>query len=194
MRIRHNWILFLLLVFGLTGCSSTGYSTKTNLVVPATIRSPENIPSELVQFVPRFVDVLQENGFAVGETEDPRALDLVMEFDGNPFKLRVSASLWREGIPILTASATNSGWGTAISRGSAVHSLADSAVSTFQSELTGLMSRTEIVADNFDKPTSPIFESDRYSELGKLKKLLDDDALTQEEFDQEKAKILAQND
>ena len=143
-----------------------------------------------------------------------------MEFNGNPFNLRVSASLWREGIPILTASATNSGWGTALARGSAVESLADSAVSTFQSELTGLMSHTEIVPDqiepeaarasveprpgrviedtesiNADRNTMDQTEKtkDVYSELIKLDELRERGILTQAEFDAEKKELLENN-
>ena len=147
MQLKRYSIFFLLLLlfFGLIGCSSTGYSTKTSLVVPKTIRSPANIPPELVPYVPRFVAILQEYGFTVGRTEDPRALDLVFEFNGNPFDLRVSAGLWHEGIPILSASATNSGWGTALARGSAVNSLADSTVAAFAIELRSLISHTQIV-------------------------------------------------
>ena len=193
-----------MLVFNFTGCSSTGYSTQTDLVVPVTIRSPQNIPAELVQYLPRFVDMLQKRGFAVGETEDPRALDLMFEFNGNPFNLRVSASLWREGVPILTAGATNSGWGTALARGSAVSSRVDSVVSTFEVELASLMTHTSIVPDAASITTQPVVavptdkqpevgpisERDKYSDLERLKKLLDDGALTQEEYDREKAKIL----
>jgi len=145
---RYNIIFMLpLLLFSLIGCSTTGYSTKTSIVVPKTIRSPASIPPELIPYVPRFVELLQTKGFYVGRTEDPRALDLVFEFNGNPFNLRVSAGLWREGIPILSASATNSGWGTALARGSAVNSLADSAVATFEAELQNLVTHTQIVPD-----------------------------------------------
>lgn len=149
MQLKRYGTFFLvtLLLFGLIGCSSTGYSTKASLVVPKTIRSPANIPPKLAPYVPRFVAVLQQNGFVVGRTKDPRALDLVFEFNGNPFNLRVSVSLWREGVPILSASATNSGWGTALARGSAVSSLVDSAASTFESEFRSLMVHTRIVPD-----------------------------------------------
>lgn len=149
MLLKRRRISFLLslLILSLIGCSSTGFSTKTSLVVPKTIRSPANIPPELVPYVPRFVAILQQNGFAVGRTQDPRALDFVLEFNGNPFNLRVSAGLWREGIPILSASAANSGWGVALARGSAVNSRADSAVSTFESELRNLMAYIQIVPD-----------------------------------------------
>lgn len=128
-------------------CSSTGYSTKTSLIVPKTIRSPMNIPTELVPYVPRFVTILQQNGFEVGRTQNPKALDLVFEFNGNPFNLRVAVGLWQEGIPILSASATNPGWGTVIARGSAMNSLADLAISKFESELRNLAAHTQIVPD-----------------------------------------------
>ena len=147
MHLLRSGIFFLLALFWLSlmGCSSTGYSSNTDLVAPKTIRSPARIPPELVPYVPRFVELLQQRGFAVGRTEDPRALELVLEFNGNPFNLRVSVGLWREGIPVLSASATNSGWGTALARGSAVNSLANSAASKFEAELKSLMTRTEIV-------------------------------------------------
>lgn len=144
---RRILILMPLILIGIMGCSSTGYSVKTSLEVPKIIRTPSNIPPELVPYFPRFVEILQQNGFSVGKTQDPRALDLVVEFNGNPFNMRVSAGLWREGIPILSASSTNSGWGTAIARGSAVNSLADSTASIFESELRNLKAHTRILPE-----------------------------------------------
>jgi hypothetical protein len=147
VHLLRSGIFVLLALFWLSlmGCSSTGYSSNTDLVAPKMIRSPARIPPELVPYVPRFVGLLQQSGFAVGRTEDPQALELVLEFNGNPFNLRVSVGLWREGIPVLSASATNSGWGTALARGSAVNSLANSAASKFEAELEKLMTRTEIL-------------------------------------------------
>jgi hypothetical protein len=130
-----------------SGCSSTSYSSKANIVAPKTIKSPPSIPPEIVPYVPRFVELLQSKGFSVGRTEDPRALELLFEFNANPFNMRVSAGLWREGLPILTASATNSGFGTVIARGGAVGALADSALVNFQIELDSLAARTQIVPD-----------------------------------------------
>lgn len=137
-----------MLALVLAACSSTGYSTKEYLSVPKTVRAPASIPPELVPYVPMYVEALQAKGFTVGKTEDPRALELVFEFNGNPFNLRVSAGLWRQGIPVLTGSATNSGWGTALARGAAVNSLADKSVAQFKTELDMFASRVQIVADS----------------------------------------------
>jgi len=58
--------------------------------------------------------------------------------------------------------------------------------------ILGNFPRIEIVFALINKltDTSPITERDRYGDLEKLKKLLDDGVLTQEEFEREKAKIL----
>lgn len=58
--------------------------------------------------------------------------------------------------------------------------------------ILGNFPRIEIVFALIDAPTaaSPAPTRDKYSELEKLKELLDDGALTQSEFEREKAKIL----
>ena len=43
---------------------------------------------------------------------------------------------------------------------------------------------------NSNKGTTIVKEEDKYDKLAKLKKLLDDNAITQEEFESEKAKLL----
>ena len=60
--------------------------------------------------------------------------------------------------------------------------------------ILGNFPRIEIVFALIDKTMdeSPAPERDRYSELEKLKRLLDDGALSQEEYDTEKAKILSE--
>jgi hypothetical protein len=60
--------------------------------------------------------------------------------------------------------------------------------------ILGNFPRIEIVFDCTDKPGSPapVSADDKYAKLAKLKQLLDSGAITQEEFNHEKAKILAQ--
>lgn len=147
VRTARAFLVAAVFAVGVIGCTSAGYLTKPPLVVPKTIRAPATIPPELVPHVPRFVESLQAQGFSVGKTDDRRALDLVFEFNGNPFNLRVSVGLWNQGVPVLTASATNSGWGTAIARGTAVNSLAGKAGNQFDVQLAVLVSRTQIVPD-----------------------------------------------
>ncbi len=136
------------LPFALGACSTTGYTSQSRLLAPRTIRAPKDIDPEIVPYVPRFVEALERAGFRVGNTKNPNALDLKFDFNGNPFNLRVSAGLWREGIPVLSASATNSGWGTALARGGAVNTLADLTLTKFKADLADLMTRIQIVPDN----------------------------------------------
>ena len=56
----------------------------------------------------------------------------------------------------------------------------------------GNFPRIEIVFALVEKESEqyPVRSRDRYTDLERLKRLLDDGALTQEEYDSEKAKIL----
>ena len=60
--------------------------------------------------------------------------------------------------------------------------------------ILGNFPRIEIVFDCIDKAglPPPALSDDKYAKLAKLKRLLDSGAITQDEFNQEKAKILAQ--
>ena len=60
--------------------------------------------------------------------------------------------------------------------------------------ILGNFPRVELVFECVDKPqtVAPITEISKYEKLAQLKKLLDNGTLTQQEFEREKAKILAQ--
>lgn len=139
--------LFFALLVCITACSTAGYSSKSNLIVPKTVRIAANIPPGLVAYVPRFVESLQARGFSVGNTNDPRALVLRFEHNDSVMNLSVSAGLWSQGVPVLTASATNSGWGTALARGSALNSLVGKTAKKFDVELADFVKHTQIVPD-----------------------------------------------
>jgi hypothetical protein len=136
-------VAFIVIFMALPSCSTTGFVTQGSLILPRTVSVAPGVHPEVAPYVPQFVDALREHGFTVGETSDPDALVLQLEFNPNPFNLRVSASLLQRGIPVLTASATNSGWGTALARGVAVNGRAEAAASNFRAELTKLMLRVK---------------------------------------------------
>ena len=145
-----RWVRMLLLmtlVATIPACSSAGFSTKQTLTAPRTIKAPTYIPPGMVPYVPRFTALLEAKGFVVGKTDDPQALELRFEHNDSVMNLSVSASLWRQGVPVLSASATNSGWGTAIARGSALNSLVDKTAKQFEEQLTDISGRTQIVPD-----------------------------------------------
>ena len=128
----------------LVACSTTGFSTKSDVIAPRIVKAPSSVNPEVIPYLPRLVDALQKAGFIVGKTDNPNALELKLEFNPNPFNMRVSASLWQDGVPLLSASATNPGWGTAMARGAVVNSLADSVINKFQVEVASLSSRLTI--------------------------------------------------
>lgn len=146
LRIRSALIVVLISVF-MASCSTTGFSTKSSLLVPRVVAPPTNVHPEVAPYVPAFVDALQSAGFAVGSTSDSDALSLKIEFNPNPFNIRVSASLEQHGVPVLSVSATNPGWGTVIARGVTVNGRAEAAVEDFRTELVGLMPRVKFKSD-----------------------------------------------
>jgi hypothetical protein len=60
--------------------------------------------------------------------------------------------------------------------------------------ILGNFPRVELVFECVDKPQTgaPSIEMSKYEKLAQLKKLLDNGTLTQQEFEREKAKVLAQ--
>ena len=139
-------VAFACLVLG-AACSSTGFVTRSDLSVPRTVRLQTTLDPEVAPYTPRFVAALESHGFRVGKSDNPHALELRLDFNGNVFNMRVAAGLWHDGVPILTASATNSGWGTALARGSAVGTLADSAATNFEKELQQLVPHLRVTED-----------------------------------------------
>ena len=141
----HLKIVLLISIYSvaIAACSTTGFTTSRDLVVPRTVAAPTNIPAEIAPYVVKFADALESAGFKIGETDDPDALRLQMEFNPNPFNTRVSALLIHHQVPVLSASATNPGWGTAMFRGVAVEGRADAALENFRVELAKLMQRVK---------------------------------------------------
>ena len=159
MYIKPALVTAFLSVF-VASCSTTAFSTKGFLVVPRVVVPPSNVHPEVAPYVPEFVDALQAAGFTVGPSSDPDALSLKVEFNPNLFNIRVAASLEQHGVAVLSVSATNPGWGTAIARGVAVNGRAEAALEDFRAELAKLMPRVKFKPDApFNKSSQPTSSS-----------------------------------
>lgn len=119
----------------LTACASSSTSIKESVVVPKTIRVVENYHPEVAQFVPTFLEVLGQNGFAMGYTEDPDAATLKIDFDPNIFHTAIYVKLVQGNKTLLSSEASNSGWGTGIARASALNTLAENVKTNLDKEL-----------------------------------------------------------
>jgi S1-C subfamily serine protease len=139
-------------IWVLGGCSTTSHSVTSKIVAPKTIQPPKYVPTELIPYLPRFIGVLESQGFVVAQTEDPNALQLRLDLDPNPWNTQVSVSLWQGGSPILTSQATNPGWGNVIAHGAALANLVGSTATALEVEMRKLSPRLEIVADRAPGP------------------------------------------
>src|SRR5712691_6102523 len=100
----------------------------------------------MLRSVQRFVQSLETFGFCIGPTDDPRALQLRLDFDPSVFGMGVTASRWQAGAMVVTAAAHNAGWGTAIARSAAISNLVESAAKSFEGELPKASPRPALVA------------------------------------------------
>lgn len=132
----------------LSGCSTVSHSTYEKVVAPITIRAPKTIPVEMTANVPQFVAALKSKGFLVGKTDNPKALDLVFEFSGSGVYISASVGLWRDGVPLLAVSSTNSGWGTLIAHSAAADGRIGVALDAFKKELSEF--NVEIMSNDND--------------------------------------------
>jgi hypothetical protein len=148
--LSSKFALICSVVAFMAACASTGYVTTSDLTVPKTVTLANSLDPEVAPYAPRFISILVQHGFVVGTSNDPHAMELRLDFNGNLFNMRVGAALWHDGAPILTASATNPGWGTLLARGAAVQNLADSCATKFERELSRLQPHLRIV----DQPTA----------------------------------------
>ncbi len=135
MKKIFSYIATLACVALLTACASSSTSIKEAVVVPKTIRIVESYHPEVAQFVPSFLEVFDQNGFAIGYTEDPDAATLRIDFDPNVFHTAIYIKLTQGNRTLLSSEASNSGWGTGIARASALNTLAENVKVNLDKEL-----------------------------------------------------------
>jgi hypothetical protein len=133
-RLFHKSLMIVLMAL-LSACASTSSSIKESVSLPKTIRMVENYHPEVAQFVPSFLEVVGQNGFSVGYTEDPDAATLRVDFDPNIFHTAIYVKLMQGNKVLLSSEASNSGWGTGIARASALDTLAENVKRNLDKEL-----------------------------------------------------------
>ena len=137
-------------------CSSSSHSVARAVTAPRTVNPPSSTHPDIAPYLPRFISAVEALGFRVARTDDPSALQLRVDFNPSVMNMRVSAALWQNGVPIVTADAANSGWGTALARGTAVQNLVESAAKAFQVELRKMSSSLHIEEDKSPDVTTPV--------------------------------------
>ncbi len=141
----------ILIAIGTSACSSTGHNVAPEITAPRTARHPASLDSRLAPHYHLFVSILQSNGFEVGQTDDPRALELKFVLDRNPSVLELFVSLLQEGTPLLSARGSNSEGrtaGGAIAGSAHITILAQRAAANFERQLAALKPNLLIVEDS----------------------------------------------
>jgi hypothetical protein len=139
-------ICLIFIVIGMSACSSTSQNIASDITVPKTVRHTASLDSRLAPHYHLFVSILQSNGFDVGQTADPRALELRLELDRNPSVLELDASLLQEGTALISARGATDG--VAIAGSAHISVLAQRAAGNFERQLVALRPNILIVADS----------------------------------------------
>lgn len=127
----------VVLVMFLAACASSSQVMTGDATIPVTVSTPV-IKGEAAPYADDFYKALQDRGFKLGETDDPNAAALVVNFDPNVFHTEFILQLVQHGRVIVESKASNSGWGTGIARPQALARLADETTKNFRKELNNL--------------------------------------------------------
>lgn len=119
------------------GCASSAVATKEAVSLPRTLKLMP-VQGEATQFVERFLVPFKDAGFRIGETDDPDAAVIRVQFDPNLFHTAFDVSVTKNGTMILKSEASNSGWGTGIARPQALEKLAAEVENGLRTELSAM--------------------------------------------------------
>ncbi len=128
----------------ISGCASSTVSTKEAISIPRTIKLSAT-QGEASQFVDRFLQPFKDSGFRFGETDDPEAAVLLIQFDPNVFHTAFDVTLKKGATVVIKSEASNSGWGTGIARPQALEKLASEVEAGMRKELATM--RVAVIED-----------------------------------------------
>lgn len=142
------WSIFVSLYFSVNSCSTTKQTPAPHIVAPVTVRGSSSVPKELAPYLPLYVAALRRNGFSFGDTNDPRALELALTFEDLSSHIKLSATLNRNGTPILGVFIANNVEGRPQPLESEIDSLTNTLARNFEHQLSIMVAmRTTIVPD-----------------------------------------------
>jgi hypothetical protein len=129
------------------------FAAGRTIATSPTVRAPLNVPADLSGHMNAIEAVLQKHGLALGDTDDPAALQLNVGFDPNPWDMTVVITLTQPGTGVIASGdARNPGFGTVLLRGAVISGLVGSASKKLDKQLDGLnlaLSQTPSAKDCF---------------------------------------------
>ena len=172
----------------LQGCSTSGVHSQAQIKpAPNTVVFERPVPTELRAYENLFVDVFNKRGMVRGESTDPNALRLKLEFDPNVFAMKVISTLRQDNTVVAVGRAVNPGFGTLLARDAAIAGLAANSAAQLDANLESLGDRLVILG----KKTPGESQISLSEELAKIEELHKRGVLSDAEFELAKKKILA---
>lgn len=102
-----TFITFLMWLAGTSACStSSPITTSKTIYAPNVFLLSRPVPESLSLYEPQFVAVMEEFGLSKGQSDDPQALVLSLDFNPNPFYMQVTATVRQNDEIVATGEAT----------------------------------------------------------------------------------------
>lgn len=158
MRVLVAVVVPLLVSISLIGCSTIKTDSDNadgHYVIPETVSIATPVPKILMPYTRRFEDILNYNGFRVGQTSNPNAAQLQLKADDTPLHEKVSLQLVQNGLPILTVESfprKKRLFGSP-NESAAFQNIVQDAANAFDSQLADFAQQIKIVPDNFNTPS-----------------------------------------
>jgi hypothetical protein len=124
----------------LSGCTSTStgnFAPGAGHVNGATVSVSAPAGSSSALYLPKLVAVLRKHGFTVVGKGQPAEYSAELEMNAGVWNVQCTINLLQRGVPLISASNLNPGWGNWLARGASISVVADAAIREFDKKLSG---------------------------------------------------------
>jgi hypothetical protein len=121
----------------LLGCTSTSSGTFSGSAHGATVSVFAPAGSSSALYLPKLVAVLRKHGFTVVGSGQKAEYSAELEMNAGVWNVQCTINLLQRGVPVVSASNLNPGWGNWIARGASINVVADSVIREFDKKLSG---------------------------------------------------------
>jgi hypothetical protein len=121
----------------LLGCTSTSSGTFSGSAHGATVSVSAPAGSSSALYLPKLVAVLRKHDFTVVGSGQKAEYSAELEMNAGVWNVQCTINLLQRGVPVVSASNLNPGWGNWIARGASINVVADSVIREFDKKLSG---------------------------------------------------------
>ena len=129
--------IVMILLSGCTSTSTGSFASTSGRANGATVSVSAPAGSSSALYLPKLVAVLRKHGFTVVATGQKAEYSAEFEMNAGVWNVQCTINLLQRGVPVISASNLNPGWGNWLARGASINVVADAAIREFDKKLSG---------------------------------------------------------